>query len=266
MKEFDLFPYPKEWVSDVDVSLAGSIMQWAEKEVISKRLEYKEDYDQLLFPALKKLSLDLGLQKVLWPEAYGGEEHNKSEVAITILVALEQVGRADTGLGCLLANTLAIQSTIALYKNLNDDLCSVLAPLFNGERAVITSLILPTYGEGAAPDAFQGKNLQAIAKETDKGWIITGGKMRPTCSGATADLFGLLCAVDGSDEVAFILVPAQAKGITRGEAFKKTGLAASLNADVTFNKVKVPLSYCAWRGLERFREMLSWYYLGLSGV
>src|SRR4030042_6141965 len=144
---FDLFLYPKESLSEMDIALANNIQRWAESEVDDKRLEHQEDYDALLKPALAALSVDIGLQKMLWPEAHGGEEQHTPEVAMTLAASLEQVGRADTGLGYLLSNLIGAQSSIALAKNLNPEACAALAPLFGGRQPVFPSLILPAYGE-----------------------------------------------------------------------------------------------------------------------
>ncbi len=267
MKEYDLFPYPKERLGDMDVALATNIKRWAENEVINKRLEFKEDYDKLLSPAWKTLALDLGLQKMVWPEACGGDEHTGGDAAYTMVAALEQIGRGDAGLGFLLANTFTIQSTMALGANLKKDLCAAFADLFGGKKPVIASLILSTFGDlGASNGEFRGKALQCSAKQSDKNWVISGENVRPIGSGGVADVFGVMCSVEGSDEPAFILVPGNAKGVSRGDVFLKTGLAASLNANITFDKVKVPAAYCAWQGAAGFQDMMSWLFLGMSAV
>jgi alkylation response protein AidB-like acyl-CoA dehydrogenase len=76
----------------------------------------------------------------------------------------------------------------------------------------------------------------------------------------------VLCAVEGEEEPAFILVPGDAPGLSRGKEFKKTGLAASRNAYLDFKGVKVPDVNCAWRGDEGLLRLLSWYYLGLAAA
>ncbi|NLA12412.1 MAG: acyl-CoA dehydrogenase family protein, partial [Firmicutes bacterium] len=94
------FPdFPCGRVEEAVLSLTRSLREWAESEVISKRLELKEDYEQLLLPAMKKLLVDIEMQKLIWPEQYGGAEDNTVAVIHTLLRALEEIGRADVGIG-----------------------------------------------------------------------------------------------------------------------------------------------------------------------
>lgn len=266
MSDLDLFPYPKNRLGEADLDLAASLQGLVEKEIMDKRLELKEDYDKLLAPMLRKLFVDIGLQKMFWPEKLGGDEHNQPEAAYTIASALEQIARADTGLAFLAAHSLALQASLAMEGNLNQELCESVAPLFcGGDKPVIVSLILPAYAEEEGPQ-WRGKYLQAKAKGGSDGWQLNGKGIRPSCSGVDADLFGAWCAVQGEEEPAFILVPGDAPGVKRGGEFKKTGLAASRNADIDFEGVKVPVVNLAFKGEEGFRRLLSWYYLGLSAA
>jgi alkylation response protein AidB-like acyl-CoA dehydrogenase len=151
--------------------------------------------------------------------------------------------------------------------NLKKELCEALAGLFGGKKLVVSALILTTYGEvGDGKEEFRGKALQCTAKQTDKSWIINGQDVRPIASGSVADIFGVMCSVEGSDEPVFILVPGTSKGLSRGEVFKKTGLAASLNSNISLDKVKVPAANCVWQGEASYQDMMSWFYLALSAV
>ena len=148
MSDLDLFPYPKNRLGEADLDLASSLQGLVEKEVMDKRLELKEDYEELLAPVMKSLLVDIGLQKMLWPENLGGDGHNQPEAAYTIASALEQIARADTGLAFLAAHSLALQASVALEGNLNQELCDSIAPLFcKGDKPAIVSFILPTYAE-----------------------------------------------------------------------------------------------------------------------
>jgi len=267
MSDLDLFPYPASRLGQVDVGLASSLQDLVEKEVMAKRPELKEDYAQLLLPSLSKILTEIGLQKMFWPEKLGGEGHNQPGAAYTIVSALEQIGRADTGLAFLAAHSLALQACLALEGNYQEESCSALAPLFcEGDRPVIVSFVLPAYGEEKGAPQWRGKYLQVQAAGSKDGWVLDGSRVRPTCSGVDADLFGVLCAVKGDEEPAFILVPGDSPGLKRGKEFKKTGLAASRNAELVFAKVKVPAVNCAWSGGEGLRRLLSWYYLGLAAT
>ena len=267
MNGLDLFPYPKNRLQKADLDLAANLQGLVEKEIVGKRLELKEDYEGLLKPSLGKLMAEIGLQKMFWPEKYGGDEHNQPAASYTVVAALEQIGRADTGLAFLAAHSLALQAALALADNYQEEQCATVAPLFcNGDRPLIVSFVLPTLSEEEGAKEWRGKGLQVKAKGGAGGWTLNGRGVRPTCSGTDAGLFGVACAVEGEEEPAFILVPGDTSGLSRGKEFLKTGLAASRNADVDFAGVQVPAVNCAWRGDEGFFRLLSWYYLGLSAA
>jgi len=254
MSEQDLFPTIDEWLSDMDKSLADNLRRWAESEVMEKRLEHREDHAQLLEPAMQKLFVDIGLQKLLWPEKHGGDGHTGAEAAITLAVALEQIARADTGIAYLLANTVALQSCLALDGVGNDAACEALAGVFAGNKGIaIGSLVLPVYG-----------SPQAAAKLQKGEWVVTGEKMRPLASGTDAAVFGVVCSLDDADELGLLVIPADNKGVKIGKPFLKTGLAASRNTDISLDGVKVPESACVARGAEAYAALRSWLNMGVS--
>jgi alkylation response protein AidB-like acyl-CoA dehydrogenase len=264
MSDLDLFPYPVTRLGKIDIDLASSLRTLVEKEVMARRLEHKEDYDQVLRPSLKKTLAGVGLQRMFWPEAAGGEGHDKPAAAYTIVAALEQIGRADTGLAFLAAHNLALQAAMVLH---GAEQVDSFANLFcETEEPVIVSFVLPAYGDDEEAPQWRGKYPQVTASSGKDGWLLEGKGVRPTCSGVDADLFGVVCAVKGEDETAFILVPGDAPGLERGDEIKKTGLSASRNTEIAFGGVEVPAASCAWRGEEGLRRLLSWYYLGLTGA
>ncbi len=267
MKDLELFIYPKNRLHQTDLDLAASLHDLAQREIVDKRLEFKEDYDKLLKPSLAKLMVEMGLQRMFWPESLGGEEHNGPEASYTVVAALEQVGRGDIGVSFLVAHSLALQAALAMRENLNQEACARFAPLFcEGKDPVIVSFLLPVFGDDGKAPAWRGKAFQVRAMSKNGVWKLEGKGVRPTCSGVDAQLFGAWCAVDGEDQPAFILVPGDASGITRGPEFKKTGLAASRNAEVNLAGVEVPAENCLFRGELEYRRLLSWFWLGLSAT
>ena len=158
MYDLDLFPYPKYRLQSTDVDLASSLRGLVEKEIIGKRLEFKEDYEQLLKPCLGKILSGIGLQKMFWPERFGGDEHNRPAASYTVAAALEQIGRADLGVAALVAHNLALQAALALDGGGSEEACSRLAPLFcEGDRPVIVSFVLPAYGEEEGAPEWRGQ-------------------------------------------------------------------------------------------------------------
>lgn len=267
MKELELFPFPKNRLSETDSQLASNLLEMLRREVAERRVELKESYEGLLRPALRKVMVDIGLQRMFFPEAMGGEEHNSPRAAYTVAAALEAVGWADTGLAYLAAHNLALQALLALRDHLDEAACSRFAPLFcdTGEPLVV-SFVLPVFGESERAPTWRGKSFQVIARPTEDGFVLDGERVRPTCSGHDADLFGAWCHVEGEEEPAFVLVPGDDPRVSRGHEVKKTGLAASRQAEIGLNGVEVPAGNCLFRGDTGLRRLLSWYYLGISAA
>lgn len=261
----ELFPVPTEWLADSDRSMAQTVAAWAEQEVKSRRLEHKEGYDSLLMPAMKKLFLDIGLQSLALPEEVGGGGMDSPEAAMTAAAVLEQVGAADPGIGFLYANTLAVQYALAISEKRRPEALNVAAHLFEAEVALV-SLVLPAYGTDTGDKPrYYGLDYPATAEKDEGGWVVTGGPARPQCCGATAAAFAVVCDM-GEGRPGVFLVPGEAAGVKRGAAFKKTGLAASVNADVTFEGAAVPERALLLEGLEALRGVLSWYYMACAAV
>ncbi len=270
MDRFKLFPFPNDSTEDSDLLLVQTLHRWAETEVFSKRLELREDYEKLLMPAMQKLFVDVELQKMIWPEDCGGIGLNKREVARTLAMALEQIGRADCGIGYISAVTLTLCSSFVFDYNFKEELCRRSAPLFcRADHITIGSLVLPSFKEGDPSEkapVFRGKPLPARARRDGDKLVISGEKMRPLNSGCDALLFGVLCALEDSDEPALILVPGDSPGLIRGEPIIKTGLTASKNTDITLADVSVPAGNLIFHGEDCLRRMLSWFYLNISAV
>ena len=255
----ELFPVPVEWLQDVDRSMARTVADWADAEVMAGRLEHKEDHHALLLPAMRKLLVDIGLQSMLWPEEMGGGGLGTPDAAMTLAAVIEQVGRADSGIAFVLANTFALQSAFAIEPYKNEALLEHMAPVVCGKDPVIASLILPSYSKDPDAAAFYGLPYQAAAKRDADGWLLSARDARPQCSGAGAYAFGVACAGE-SDEPMLVLVAPHLRGFSTGEPFKKTGLAASINADITMDGVRAADAQVLLQGTTRMRGMLAWYY------
>lgn len=255
------FLYPKEWVTEDAETLADSIRNWADKEIIPNRQKFDEDYkNELVGPAMRKLFVEIGLQKMMWPEKYGGVGFNTPEVATIIVRVLEEIGRADPGIGYIFANTFSAVIPIVMEPHMNEELCKEFAPIFcDTKEEKICSLILPSLGdlEGRNEDDFYGLTAQATAKTEGDEWVINGYNTRPINSGGTADLFGVVC--NTKNGLLYVLIPADTKGVKRGENFLKTGLNADKNANVSFDNVRLPKKYVVWQGdVKYLKELLVW--------
>jgi alkylation response protein AidB-like acyl-CoA dehydrogenase len=256
MGDSKLFPCPREWTGDLESSLAETLERWAESELMAKRLELKESYSELLEPAMKKLFLEIGLQRLLWPEEHGGDGHNQPAAALTAASALEQVARGDVGIAFALACLFSLQQLVAMEGRIKEEACRELAPLITSkENLSLVAPLLPLFRE----------RPQAVARESRGGFTVEAEAARPLAFGGNSSLFAVMCSLEGSEHsVGLVVVPADAKGVERGEMVKRTGLAADLHCPVTFSKVRVPGALAVALGPEECRSFIAWLCLGVS--
>lgn len=270
MRGFDLIPYPEGYAREADLMLARTVQQWAETEVISRRLEYREDYDNLLAPAMHKLFVDLELQKLIWPENYGGLGYGLSEAPKTMVSALEQVGRADTGIGFLAAINFALGSSLIFSGSAKDELIDRIAPLYcQGNSITRSALVFPAFSQetpAKGDTMFRGKHLKVRARREGDNLVLSGDKLRPLNSGSDAHLFAVICSLEGSEAPALVLIPGDNPGLSRSKPFLKTGLAASVNAEINLTLAAVPVTNLLFQGEECLRQMLSWLYMNFTAV
>jgi alkylation response protein AidB-like acyl-CoA dehydrogenase len=261
----ELFPVPVEWLGEVDLSMTSTVSGWADAEVMAGRLEHHEDYEGLLVPAMRKLFIDIGLQAMLWPDDLGGGGLDSPEAAMTLTAILEQVGRADTGIGFLLANWFAIQSAIAIGPGRNETLLKGSAGIICGDEILFGSLVLPGYGDGTEETDFFGLPYQATAKKKGDSWVLSASVARPQCAGSNAHMFVVAAETDNGEPGLF-LVPALGMVVSVGNPLKLAGLAASKNAEITIEGAELPAQHLLLEGAENFRGVLSWYYSLCSAV
>ncbi len=260
------FMYMKESITDYAGIMAKTIREWGEKEVLPSRKEYDEDYEhKLIYPAMKKLFVDMGLQKLVWPKEYGGAGIEPMALPTTLVRALEEVGKADPGMGFVFAGTFSLFTSIALEPHVNRELCTEFAPIYCESGEVRTgSLIFPEQGYlvGKEVANIKGRSIRVRAEPGDNEWVVNGEELRPVNSGAMADIFGVVCATD-SGEIAYVLIPSNLEGVKRGDPILKTGLASDKNANVSLENVKIPDKYVVWRGEDAkyIGELVSWHTL-----
>jgi len=255
MKYQEAFPVPMEWVSETAALLSDSVARWADTEVMPARTKHREQWGALLEPALGRLLDDVGLRQLVLCD--DGPATPSEELGVTLALALEQVGRADTGLAVVLASTLALH--VAAHRSGGSEAEETIR---SAGGLGIGSLVLPAYGEPSP--GLSGLHAQVAAVRRADAWVLDGADVRPQCASADAAFFGVVC--DLGDEPGLLLVPADAPGITRHEPILKTGLAASRNGDVTFDGVVVPGSHVLVRGGASCAALTAWYELGCAAA
>jgi len=260
-----LFVYPKSWVSTETKEIAASVRQWANKEVIAKRIDYQEDYKKLFSEARKKLAFDIGCQGLMLPEDSGGFGFNRLTDAPLLISILKEISRADAGIGFVHALEYTVFSIFAIEPVMNPELCGKLAPLFCSKTLKTVSLILPGFGKKGIDDPlFEGRSVRARIQTADEKCMLSGRDLRPIGCGADAALFCVICS-DANEQPCVALVPGDSAGITRHETIRKTGLDGCDNADIDFENVQLPKENVITRNRAAY-ELYAWLNLLLAGV
>ncbi|MCX5849840.1 MAG: acyl-CoA/acyl-ACP dehydrogenase [Deltaproteobacteria bacterium] len=263
----ELFVYPKELVDEESKRVIHLVRQWADKEIISQRQEYRENYEKLFIEKRKSLNLTIGLQRLTLPEEHGGFGWNNPASTPGIVSVLTEIGRADAAIGVVSAIKCVVFAAISMAPNLDKVLCDVLAPIYCADELKTASLILPGAGNvWQETPLFLGRSIKARIEPDGEGYSVNGNDLRPINSGAVADLFCVVCA-DKLGRPCIALVPGNDVNVVRGKTLLETGLnaSASANADVSFNNVKIPKSYVIARdGV--VEEIYTWLNLLLGGV
>jgi alkylation response protein AidB-like acyl-CoA dehydrogenase len=276
MRTIDDFTRPREYLSPIDDYFGKIVRKWAEEDVIPFRRRYEEDWQEhrLIEPAFDKLMGKLGLQRVLFPEDLGGwglgHSHYTASASFRLM---EEVARADSGMGVAFGVTFWPLIMICNEPHLNRQLCEEFAPLFcKTEKAVFAANAM-TEPQGGADienmEITRGTTIETTATLDGDHFIINGHKLWPTNSGGICSLFGVVCTTNpGSknlDDFAFIFVPADRPGVTQGSPYQKAGMAADKNGDVWFDHVRVPKHYRACgpgNDYKYFKEVISFGNMG----
>jgi alkylation response protein AidB-like acyl-CoA dehydrogenase len=260
-----LFLFPRQWADEEARRFAATARQWAEREIIAKRLDYQKDYDTLFSIMRQKLTTDIGFERLVLPEEHGGYGWNTPSSAPGILTVFTELGRADAAIGFASAVKCAVFAVITMKPNIDQGLCGELVPIYFSDTLKNLSLILPSTGSiGMENPLFNGRPVCATLKPAEDGFALNGPGLRPMGSGYDADLFCVVAAgKDGQPCLAF--VPANAEGVKKGASIKTTGLNGLKNADVDFDQVKIPHSFVITRG-GALNELYCWLNLLLGGT
>lgn len=271
MKTFDDFSRPLEHISPLDKHFRAVLRKYIEQEVMPRRREYDEDWKDhaLIEPAFDKLMGELGLQKSLFPQEYGGWGLASSDYIFRVAYMLcEEFGRADTGMAVALTVTYWPLLVILVEPYVNERLAREFAPMFCNTNKAVFAANAMTEPQGGSDienmGILGGKTIHTTAQLDGDEWVINGHKLWPTNSGGVSKLFGVPCTTrPGSTDLndfAFIFVPADAKGVTQGGAYEKAGMAADKNGDIWFDNVRVPSWYRAHgpgRDAKAFYQLIS---------
>ena len=261
----DLFVYPKQLLDEESLSVVRLVRQWSDREIVTKRMEYREGYEHLFAEQRKKLCIDIGIQKLTIPADLGGFGWNSPSKAPAMLALALEIGRADASLGVLSAMPWVLFLMVTRQRDHNAKQRSALASVYSEEAVRTPGLILTGPGlKGMQTPLFWGRSILTRAEQSETGFTLNGKDLRPLIAGGVADLFCVVCA-DGNGKPSIAFVPGDAKGIKRGPSIIMTGLNACGNSQIDFNSVPVAMENVLDQE-GNIEELHTWVSLLLGGV
>jgi alkylation response protein AidB-like acyl-CoA dehydrogenase len=257
MRTIDDFTRPKEYIPPLDEPLGTILREWADKEVIPYRRQFDEDWAEhrLIYPSIKKLFGEYGIQRMLFPADLGGMGMGTSDYFFTSAYRLmEEMARADLGIAVAIGAGLWAIMLIAVKPHINRKLLEEFAPMFCDTNDAVFPAMAMTEPQGGSDienvELLKGNTIRTTALLDGDEWVINGHKLWPSNTGGIADLMAVVCTTNpGSSDprdIAAIFVPADLPGVTQSGPYDKAGLAADKNGDIWFEDVRVPLWYRAF--------------------
>ncbi len=199
-----------------------------------------------------------GLMGPPFPERYGGAGAD----AIALVLAIEEIGRADGSVGLTYAAHIGLGSTpIYLFGN-EEQKQKWLTPLAKGEGLGALALTEPKGGSDLAG------SVQTTARREGNEWVINGSKLYVT-SGKVARSIITLCRTDpaqGHRGLSLIIVPHDAPGLKIGKLEDKMGLHTSLTTQVFYEDCRVPCENILGEPGQGFRQTMQVLDGGRVGI
>jgi acyl-CoA dehydrogenase len=213
---------------------------------IARQCDAEEKYDR---DTVKKAA-DIGLVAAWAPEEYGGAGVGTMGVAIIT----EQLSRVDMGTG--LNIVVACFGTEAIYASGSEEQKKAyLPPVCRGEMVSAGAYTEPDAGTDVA-----GYKTRAVKDGGD--YVINGSKMFIT-NGSVCDFMVAQCITHPEDKrhnrFSMIIVPADAKGLTRTKIKGKLGIRASDTAEISFEDVRVPQENLVGQEGRGFYQLMTFF-------
>lgn len=199
--------------------------RFADEEVAPQAAELDQE-DRVPLQMLEKLS-GMGFMGLCVPEEYGGAGSDFVSYALMI----EEMSRADAGLGATLAVHTSAGTLPILIYGTEDQRSRWIPPLASGEKIGCFALTEPETGSDASA-------ISTRAERVDGGYRLSGHKQWIT-NGRIAGTMTVFARVEGEGVTAFV-VGMDAEGISFGKHARKMGVISATTDDVLLDNVFVP--------------------------
>jgi short/branched chain acyl-CoA dehydrogenase len=204
----------------------------------------------------------LGLFGLPFPEKYGGSDAD----AITLCLAIEELGRVDQSVGITLSAAVGLAGTMIHRFGTEKQKERWLAPLCHGEALGSFALTEPDAGSDAAA-------ARTTARLDAGEWVIDGSKALITNSGTPLTTFHVVAASTepggGAKGLSTIVVPADSPGLIVERSYRKLGWHASDTHGLTFEGCRVAAEHLLGergRGFAQCLEILTGARISISAL
>src|ERR687890_212257 len=202
--------------------------RFADEEVAPHAADLDRE-DSFPFETLEKMA-EAGLMGLCVPEEYGGAGAD----FVSYCLLLEEVSRADAGLGATLAVHTSAGTLPIVAFGTEEQKARWVPPLARGERIGCFCLTEPETGSDASAIATRAERVEGGYRVSGHKQWVTNGRVA-----GTAVLFA--CASGGASEgVTAFVVDMDAQGISFGVHARKMGVISATTDDVLFDDVFVP--------------------------
>lgn len=218
----------------------------AEFKPASQECDEKEKYT----PEIRRKAAENGLVGSWIPEEYGGAGAG----ILGNCIITEEFSKIDMGIGLnIVAASFGCESI--LQYGTEEQKKTYLPQVCAGEKVSAGAYTEPNAGTDVA-----GYKTRAVKDGTD--YIINGNKMFIT-NGSVCDFMVAQCITNPEEKkhnsFSLIIVPADAKGVTRNKIKGKLGIRSSDTAEIAFEDVRVPQSNLVGKEGRGFIELMHFF-------
>lgn len=202
---------------------------FAEKEIAPGAAE--RDEQEVFDISLYQKMAELGLTGICFPEEYGGAGSD----ALSYIIAVEELSRADDGLAISLSASVSLCGWPILRYGTAEQKEKYLRPIAEGTSLGAFGLTEANAGTDAA-------SQQSIAVKDGDDYILNGSKMFITNAGV-ADIYVVFAMTDrsrGTRGITAFILEKGMPGFTFGKKEKKLGIRSSQTMELIFQDVRVP--------------------------